>query len=169
MEYIQIGTIINTHGIRGELKIRSFSDFDAQRYKKGNTVYIGNAQEKQAFTVDSFRSHKGFSLVGLKDMRDINLVEPFVGMDVFVDAADRAPLKKGEYYRSDLEGLLVTDEEGNAHGTVVDVEETLGAQNNLRIRLSSGREILMPYNKAFVRNIDLEKGEITVVWMEGLE
>ena len=169
MEYIRIGTIVNTHGIRGELKIQSCSDFDSIRYRRGNTVYIGTEGSVQPFKVDTYRSHKGMALVSLQGYRDINLVEGYVGQDVFVLDTDRAPLKKGEYYRSDLVGLAVKDEQGNDRGTVLAVEETMGAQNNLRIRTLSGKEILVPYIPAFIRKIDMDEKTVTAVWMEGLE
>ena len=169
MEFICIGRIINTFGIRGELKIQSYSDFDALRYKKGNTVYIKNSEGKYLpFKAASFRTHKGFSLVSLEDHQDINLVEQFKGCDIFIDRKDRTKLPEGEFYRSELTGLAVRSEEGEEIGTVKNIEETVGANNNLRIVKGDGAEVLIPYVKAFIRNVDLEKKEIIIHKVEGL-
>lgn len=168
MKYICIGKYINTHGIRGEIKIESYSDFDAERYKKGQTVYMLIEGEYQPFTVASFRKHKGYCLVSFEDRDNINDVEPYKGSMIFVKDEDRKPLRKGEYYRSDLIGMDVFDESHAFIGEVLQVEETLGANLNLRIRKEDGKEILVPYVPGFIRNVDPEHNEMTIHAMEGL-
>ncbi|MBE6129374.1 MAG: ribosome maturation factor RimM [Erysipelotrichaceae bacterium] len=168
MAYIRIGRIVNTHGIKGEVRIQSESDFDEIRYQKGNTVYLHTADGYLPFEVASFRFHKNFVLVSFRDHADINLVEQYKGCGVYIDEKDRQKLPEGEYYRDQLEGLKAFDEEGSELGEVIAVEETLGAQNNLRIRLTDGREVLVPNIPAFIRNVDLENGTVTVHRMEGL-
>ena len=75
MEYLRIGVIINTFGLKGELKIKSFSDFDDERYQKGNEVLVKINEEYKPFIVDTYRIIKGTSVVSFKDHNDINLVE----------------------------------------------------------------------------------------------
>ena len=168
MEYICIGKIVNTFGIKGELKIRSYSDFDAQRYKKGSTVYVFKDGKYLPFVTASYREHKGFALVAFKDHQDINLVEQYKECEVFVDRETRAKLKAGEYYRSEIEGLKAVDESGSPLGTVSAVEETMGANNYLRIAKEDGSEALIPYVPAFVKEVRLEEGVIVIHVMEGL-
>ena len=84
MEYICIGKIVNTFGIKGELKIQSYSDFDALRYKKGNTVYVRKDGKYLPFRIASFRSHKGFSLVSFAEHQNINLVEQYKECEIFI-------------------------------------------------------------------------------------
>ncbi len=168
MEYICIGKIVNTFGIKGELKIQSYSDFDAQRYKKGNTVYIRKDGKYLPFAIASFRTHKGFSLVGLKDHLDINLVEKFKECEIYIDKAARQKLPEGEYYRSDLIGLDAYSTEGEKIGTVRSVEETSGANNYLRIEQEDGNEVLVPYVKAFIQKVEPENHRILIQKVEGL-
>ena len=168
MELICIGKIINTHGIRGEVKIESYSDFDAQRYRKGNTVYVYAEGSYLPFTVASYRVHKSYPLVAFAGLGNINDVEKYKGCDVFFEKAQREALPAGEYYREDLIGLTVQDTEGDLLGKVIDIEETNGAQNNLRIRLDGGRTVLVPYVPQFVAGIDTQAGIITIRRMEGL-
>ena len=168
MNYIRIGTVINTHGLKGELKISSESDFDDIRYKKGNTVYLECEAGMKPFQVQTYRVHKGFPLVSFTDHTDINLVEQYKGCGVYIDAKDRQDLPEGEYYRDQLEGLCAVDEEGASLGTVVAVEETMGAQNNLRIRDPEGKEFLVPNVPAFVVKVDLSEKKIVIRRIEGL-
>lgn len=168
MDKVCIGRIINTHGIRGEVKIDSYSDFDRDRYRKGNTVYVCQNGEMRPLTVASHRTHKGYALVSFAGLQNINDVEQFKNCDVWFDREAREPLKEGEYYRSDLIGMTVKDTDGSVIGTVADVEETNGAQNNLRIRLSDGRTALVPYVKPFIASVDTESGNIVIRVMEGL-
>ncbi len=168
MEYIEIGTIVNTHGIKGELKIQSISDFDSVRYKKGAIVYILHDGKLIPMKARSFRRHKGMSLVAFEEITDINAAEAYKNDKVLIDASTRAALPEGQYYFSDLANLAVVDEEGNRIGTCIQVETTNGAQNNLRIRMDNGKETLVPNVPLFVKKIDLDTGTITIHVIEGL-
>ena len=148
MEYIRIGRVINTHGIKGELKIRSESDFDEERYAQGSTVYILYEGKYIPFVCDTYRVHKGFPLVSFKEHKDINLVE--------------------KYYVDDLIGMKVKDEEGRTIGEVTDVEETLGANLNLRIAREGQKDALVPYVPAFIRDVNDEENTIVIHVIEGL-
>ena len=168
MKLVCIGKIVNTHGIKGEVRIESYSDFDALRYRKGNTVYILKDGEYLPMQTASFRTHKGFSLVTFAGLGNINDVECYKQCEVWYESDAREPLKKGEYYRSDLISLQVVTSAGDPLGTVTDVEETNGAQNNLRVRLSDGRSVLIPYVPQFIAAVDTENGTLTVQNTEGL-
>jgi len=168
MEYIKIGKIVNTHGIKGELKIHSISDFDSIRYRSGATVYVLHEGTYLPMKVRSFRPHKGMSLVFLEGINDINEAERYRNDDVYIDAGSRKALPQGQYYFSDLENLRVIDEEGACLGICVGVEPTNGAQNNLRIVAEDGKEILVPFVSQFIQDVDLANGVITVQVIEGL-
>ena len=168
MDYICIGTVINTHGIKGEVKIRSCSDFDEERYEKGNTVYLKTKDGYIPFVTASFRVHKGYSLVSFKGYEDINLIEKYKGCNVYMDSNDQQKLPEGEYYMSQMIGLDAMDESGTKIGIVTAVEETNGAQNNLRIQKNDGTSILLPNVPAFVKKVDLEHKTITVMLIEGM-
>ena len=168
MAYIEIGRAVNTHGLRGELKIESWSDFDDIRYQPGNTIYLVREGEVNAFTVRSYRPHKGFALVAFEELEDINAAEPFKGYTVYVDEMDRHELPEGEYYYDQLIGLLVQDEDGRHIGEVIAVEETNGAQDNLRVKRENNSDALIPNVPAFVKNVDLDVKVITIHVIEGL-
>lgn len=167
MEYILIGVIANTFGIKGELKIKSYSDFDKERYKKGNTVFIEYNNEYLPFVVHSFREHKGMSIVAFKDYLDINLVEKYKGSNIYFDKAKIKPSKNGEFYWFELKGLSVYDDKDNFLGKVLRVEET-GANSNLRVEKEDKSTFLVPYIKQFILNIDIENNRIIIKIIEGL-
>ena len=168
MEYIAIGKIVNTHGLKGELKIESWSDFDEIRYAKGSTVYIDYQDELIEVHPVSYRVHKGYALVAFEGLQDINLVEKYKTCEILIADSDRQDLPEGEYYVDELIGMTVKDEEGSLIGTVIDVEETRGAQNNLRVEREGMKDALIPYVPEFITDIDDEKGVITVHVIEGL-
>lgn len=166
MEYVIIGKIANTFGIKGELKVASYTDFVDERFKKGSVVYVG--EDHIPFTVKNHREHKGFLLVSFKDNEDINLVEKYKNMMIYKSKDDIRPLKIGEYYFSDLEDLEVYVD-GVHVGKVLKVEEGIRA-NNLRIlKEEDKKEYLVPFIiGVFIENVDLDEKRIDVVKMEGL-
>lgn len=167
-EMICIGKIINTHGLKGEVKIRSYSDFDAERYAKGNTVYIAYEGNYLPFQTATYRVHKGYPLVSFQNYQDINLIEKYRDCEIYIDRKTRKPLKDGEYYRDELTGLQAVDEEGNSIGEVIAVEETYGAQNNLRIARKDQNDVLVPYIPEFIVKVDLKNHQIVIHAEEGL-
>ena len=81
MNKLKIGKIIGTHALKGELKIRSNSDFNDQRFVVGRQLLIGDFQN--AFIIKTVRFHKGNFLVSFEGLQNINLVEKYVGLDVY--------------------------------------------------------------------------------------
>lgn len=168
MEYIRIGKIINTHGIKGELKIESYSDFDKLRYKIGNTVYIEYENQYIPCVTKTFRIHKGFPLVSFEDLQNINFVEKYKNCYLYIDKQDRKPLKKGEFYRDELVGLSVYDESNHYIGEVDAVEETFASQIHLRIHRENQNDALVPYVPLFIKNVDMQEKKLTIHVVEGL-
>ncbi len=165
MEYVVIGKILNTFGIKGELKADAYTDFVEERFKKDSTVYIG--EEHVPFVMRSYRMHKGFYLLSFKDVDDINLVEKYKGMLLYKAKSDIHKLKEGEYYFSDLKDLDVYVDDKKI-GKVLQVEEGIAA-NNLRVLKDEDRkEYLVPFLPVFIRNVDLDEKRIDVIQMEGL-
>ncbi|MCD7840563.1 MAG: ribosome maturation factor RimM, partial [Erysipelotrichaceae bacterium] len=106
MEKVKIGKIVNTHGIKGELKVKSMTDFPEERFEKGQIVTIRYQNQDIEMEVLKHRYHKGHILVAFKDYEDINLVEKYKGCDLYSDK-DPSLLDEGEYYVDDLIGCQV--------------------------------------------------------------
>ena len=164
MDYILIGKIVNTFGIKGELKVIPYTDFVVERFKAGSKVYVG--EEHHPFVVKSYREHKGHILLLLEANEDINLVEKYKECEIFKSSDDIEALKDGYYFR-DLKDLDVYVED-ELIGKVLKVEEGIAA-NNLRIlKDSDKKEYLVPFLPVFIEKVDLENKKIHVVKMEGL-
>lgn len=162
MEYVYLGKIVNTHGVKGEVKIESHTDFYSERFKKGSTVYLGD--DYTALTVKSARMHKGFILALFENYEDINLVLKFKGLNLYKASDDIEPLKDG-YYFKDLKGLDVYLADDKV-GKVLYVEE--GIRNNyLRVEVNNEQK-LIPFIDTFIKNVDLDTKRIDIVEMEGL-
>ncbi|MCF0115554.1 MAG: ribosome maturation factor RimM [Erysipelotrichaceae bacterium] len=166
MDYIKIGTLVNTFGLKGEVKILSCTDFEEERFEEGNTVYVENNGTYLPFVVESYRNHKGNPLVSFKDYQDINLIEKYKGCDIYFNMDDIPELEDG-YYFFELKGLKVYDEENHYIGEVIEVEET-GANNNLRILKEEGNSVLVPFVEPFIVDVDLDEEKIMIHVIEGL-
>lgn len=163
MEYVIIGKIVNTFGIKGELKVATSTDFIDDRFLEGSSVYVGD--DYIEFVVKKHHNHKGFELVTFKDNEDINLVEKYKNCYIYKAKKDIKPLENGEYYFSDLRDLDVY-KNNEIVGKVLRVEESI-RNNNLRI-LSNNKEILIPYLPNFIEKVDLENKAIHIQNTEGL-
>lgn len=162
MEYITIGKIINTHGVKGELKVDVFTDFVNERFLKNSLIYIG--EEHNEVTVKSYRFHDGFMLLTLKDLEDINLVEKYKNSIIYKSSDDIKPIDDGYFFR-DLKGLDVFVDNQKV-GTVKHCESGT-ACNYLRV-IKDNKEVLVPINNVFIKNVDLKEKRIDVIKMDGL-
>lgn len=164
MEFIKIGSIVNTFGIKGELKIKSFTDFPELRFKAGRTIYIYYQDEYVAVVIKRMRIHKETILLSFVDLEDINLVEKYKKCDLYIDMQHIHTLNQGEYYFFQLRGCDVYYNNAPI-GTVKSVEE--GYQTILRISVN-GKEMLIPYVDRFVKDIDVKHKRIDVDIIEGM-
>ncbi|MCG1008704.1 ribosome maturation factor RimM [Salinicoccus sp. ID82-1] len=160
---ISIGRLVNFHGIRGEVKVLSDSDFAEDRFSPGSSVEVKGT----SYTIDSYRKHKNFHMLKFKGVGNINEVEHLKGSDVLQEAeAVDVPLEEGEYHYRDIIGLDVLLEETlEPIGTVSDIFET-GA-NDVWV-VDGDRQYMIPYIEDVVKDIDLERGHIIIHPMEGL-
>ncbi|MBI9010363.1 MAG: 16S rRNA processing protein RimM [Tenericutes bacterium] len=166
MEYLKIGKILNTRGIRGELKIKPFTDFQTDRYKLGKTIFIFFNNEYLEFVVKQYRPHKNMDLLVLKDNEDINLIEKFKGCEIFVPADEETTLFENEYHLSEIIDLEVFQDD-ILIGHISDVK-SYPQCDYLEIKTLNDVKKLIPFLDEFVLNIDLEEERVDLINMEGL-
>lgn len=157
MKFINIGKIVNTHGIKGELRILSDFRYKDKVFKKGMKFYVG--KEKEEFIVNSYRFHKIFDMVTFVGFNNINDVLYLKGRQVFINSED-LKLDDGEIYIENLIGYEVIFGEKSI-GKVTDVMYNSKANDNLRVG-----DILIPYVKDFI--IKIEDGKIYIKEIGGL-
>lgn len=166
VEFLRVGTIASTHGIRGEVKVFPTTD-DVKRFKKLKHCFLDTGKERIPLEVESVKFFKQFAILKFKDCDNINDVEKYKGKDLLVDRANAVKLQKDEYFIADLIGLKVVTDEGNDFGTLKDVLQT-GANDVYVIDGTDGKEYLFPVIRECVLDISLEKGIVTVHIMPGL-
>ncbi len=177
-DMLRVGVISSTHGIKGEVKVYPTTD-DPKRFSSLKKVYLdysvtGIKGKKQVecieLRIERVRYFKQFVILKFKEIDDINDVEKYKGMDLYVTREDAIPLGEDENYICDLIGLLVVNEEGEAVGELKDVLQT-GANDVYVVKGNEkfgNKEMLLPAIKQCILKVDLEKKQVTVHIMEGL-
>ena len=161
MDYIYIGKIVNTHGIKGELRIRSNFELKDVVFKPGFTLYIGESHVAEEIT--TYRPHKEFDMVTFKGYDNINQVLNYLKMNVYVKRSD-LDLSKDEYVLDDLLGFSV-EENGETLGKV---EEIVYNGINILLSVVGEKNFYIPKNGDFIKKVDLEKGIIETEGAKGL-
>lgn len=158
-QYIEAGKIVNTHGVRGEVKIQVWLD-SPEFLRRFKTIYIDAKPVKML----SARVHKGFVIAVLEGVGDINAAMSLKNKTVHIDRAD-AKLGKGEYFLCDIIGARVENESGELIGVLEDILET-PASSVYIVRGDS--EHMIPAVPEFILKTDAEQGVITVRLIEGM-
>ena len=166
VEFLRVGTIASTHGIRGEVKVFPTTD-DVKRFKKLKHCFLDTGKERIPLEVESVKFFKQFAILKFEHYDNINDVEKYKGKDLLVDRANAVKLQKDEYFIADLIGLKVVTDEGKDFGTLKDVLQT-GANDVYVIEGTDGKEYLFPVIRECVLEVSLEKGIVTVHIMPGL-
>ncbi len=163
MNLIEIGEVVNTHGIRGEIKLNPWTDsldaledYDTFYMKRGNDTVILRAQ--------SVRIHKNCAIIKIKGVDDMTTAETFRGKTLFVERDEKLP--EGRYYIADLIGLTVMTDDGT-FGVVKDVFQT-GANDVYEVKQENGKMVYLPAISQVVQEINVAEGFIKVVIPDGL-
>ncbi|WP_096269910.1 ribosome maturation factor RimM [Paucisalibacillus globulus] len=162
-----VGKIINTHGIRGDVKVLRVSDFE-ERFDIGNTLYLFTGDKLVSeLIIDGHRIHKGFDLVHFKGLDNINDVEHFKGSSLKIPESQLSELGENEYYYHEIIGCEVFTGEGESLGFVKEILSP-GANDVWVVKPSKGKDILIPYIEDVVIDINVEGKRIVIEPMEGL-
>ena len=158
-QYLEAGRIVNTHGIRGEVKIEPWAD-DASFLTRFRRFYL----DGKPVAVRSVRVQKTMCICALEGVEDVNTAMTLKGKILFIDRAD-AHLPEGTVFLQDILGAKVFDESGRALGVL---EEVLPAPAASVYVVRGEREILIPDVPAFILDKDAENGIVTVRLIEGM-
>lgn len=165
-KYLEIGQIVNTFGIKGMVKIKPFTD-DIHRFDKLETIYIENKKVKKEYKVEEVKYHKNMVLMQLEGVNTVEKAENLRQSYLLVDRQKEEPLEEGVYYIVDLLGLEVYTDEGKLLGKVDDIFNT-GSNDIYVVKDELGKQILLPGISDVLKDVDLEKGKITVHLIPGL-
>lgn len=167
-DYFEVGTILTTHGLKGEVKVSVVTDFPELRFAPESRLYVDLNGKMQELTVESVRMHKQFYLIYFKQIKNIDEAEKICHHKLYVADEDREELPEGSYYFKDILGLPVFDEEtGEKLGVVNDIE-TPGANDIWEIKPETGKSFWIPNIHSVVKKVDLPNKRVEVTLLEGL-
>lgn len=159
MKYIYLGKIVNTHGIKGEVRIISDFKYKNDVFKINNKLYIGN--NKEEVLVNSYRVHKNYDMLTFKDINDINDVLRFKGKNIYYDSDE---IEVHGILDEDIIGLEVYT--NHCIGKVVDILS--GPNQQVLVVKNNDITNMIPYVNTFIKNIDLDNKRIDINEIEGL-
>ena len=160
MNYIYVGEIVNTHGIKGEVRLLSDFKYKTDVFKKDFVVYIG--KEKKKFVINTYRHHKIFDMVTFQGIEDINDVLDYKGMKVYINKSD---LKIDGILDEDVIGLKAY----NGTKLIGEVTEIMkNKAHDILVIEHDDKRYLVPYIDEFVTKIDLKNKRVYLKLIEGM-
>ena len=161
MDWIPVGRVTRTHGLKGELKFFP-ADQDDLVVQNDQRIRLGEA----TFKIKSVRGAKSPFIVKFEGIDSIEAAQILSGQEVLVAKEDFESLPDGEYYRFEIEGLKAFDDTGKYYGVIEDVIAT--GSNDVYVVREEGKEWLVPMIDSVVESIDLEQGKLIFHCVEGL-
>ena len=161
MKYVLIGKLVNTHGLKGEVRILSDFKYKDRVFVPGMKIYIG--KDKHEEVISTYRHYKVFEMITMDRYNDINEVLKYKGDYVFINRED-IKLEGNEYLDEDIIGLNVYSLDKEL-GVVRKIENHNG---NEILFVHGEKDVLIPYNFDIIESVDLEKKEMHVKNIIGL-
>lgn len=162
MDYVLIGKIVNTHGVKGEVRLLSNFKFKSKVFKKGMIIYIG--KDKIREVINTYRSHKQFDMITMEGYFNINDILKYKGLNVYIDKED-LNLQSDEYLDEELIGLNVVVA-GKIKGVVEKIEDYKAYK---LIVVSRGETYsLIPYVSDIIEGINFKEKTICIKDIKGL-
>ena len=151
---LEVGQIVNTFGIKGEVKVTPFTD-DINRFDDLKKVYVKTRKDDKQYKVENVRYHKNMVLLKLEGIENPEQAELLKNAYLEIDREDAIPLKEGQYFIVDLIGLDVYTDEGNLLGKVEDIYNT-GANDIYVVKDELWKQILLPGIKEVIKEVKLD-------------
>lgn len=159
---LEIGKVVNTHGIRGELKIQPWCD-DPAVYDELEYIYI----DGKRYNITRNRLHKNCEIVAVEGINNINEAELLKNKIVTVEREALGELPEGTYYIADLLGLEVRTVDGIVLGNIGEVIST-GSNDVYQVDRKGKKPILIPVIDEAVNEVNIDEGYVIVTLMKGL-
>lgn len=166
-QFLRVGVIASTHGIRGEVKVFPTTDSLERFEDLTDVVLVTPGKEQVPLQVEGVKFFKQFAILKFQGIDSIEDIQRYKGCDLMVSRENAAPLAENEYYIGDLIGMTVKSDEGKVLGTLSDVLET-GANDVYLVEREDHSELLLPVIDECILDVDLEAGVVTAHIMEGL-
>lgn len=163
-ELYNVGKIVGTHGIKGEVKVASITDFPDNRYKVKNILYLDDISHP--VEIQTVRQHKGMYLLKFTSIPDLTEAEKLRG-SILKGTRSNDDLADNEFYYSDIIGLTVVDKNLGELGPIKEILSP-GANDVWVVKSPKAKDILIPYIPSVVLNVDIENKKVNTDLPEGL-
>lgn len=161
-EILELGKVVNTHGIRGEIKIQLWCD-DPEIFDTLDYIYIGG----ERYEIRRSRFHKNCIIAQVNGVNNINEAELMRNKIVTIEREALGELPEGTYYIADLEGLEVRTADGKILGNIKEVIRT-GSNDVYVLDNDEKKPILIPVIEQVVKEVNIDGGYVEVELMKGL-
>lgn len=165
-QFLRVGVISSTHGIRGEVKVYPTTD-DPERFLDLDEVILDTGREHKILEIEGVKFFKNQVILKFKGYDNINDIEKYLKKDLLVDREHAVELGENENFIADLIDMEVVTDEGKVLGTLTDVIET-GANDVYAVKTPEGKEILLPAIRDCILDVNVDEKRMTVHVMEGL-
>ena len=169
MQWFNVGKIVNTHGILGEIRVISSTDFPEERYAIGSKLglFMPGDKTPKYLTVASHRQHKTFDLLTFDNHPYLQDVENYRDGVLRVSEDQLTELEEGVYYYHEIVDCVVVTVDGAVVGKVTEILET-GANDVWTVTPDKGKQQYIPYIDDVVKEIDIANKKIVIDAIEGL-
>ena len=165
--FLEIGQIVNSYGIKGEVKVVPFTD-NIKRFDDLKEVYVVTNNELKTFKIENVKYHKNNVLIKFVGIDNINDAEKYRNCYLKINRKDAVKLPEDTYFIVDLIGLKVYTEKEELLGTLVDVFPT-GSNDVYVVKDELGKQKLLPAIAEVIKKVDIENKKMVVNLIEGLE
>ncbi len=166
-DYLRVGTYVNTHGVRGEIKVYPHTD-DIMRFSDLKSIMLETKAENYiTYEIAGVKYHKNMAILKLKGIDNINDIEKYKGSDLYITREQAVPLEEGEYFICDIIGADVVDDSGEKLGIIKEVLQT-GANDVYIIKRENEKDLLIPVIPSCVLDVDIENSCVKVHLIPGL-
>ena len=165
-DYLEIGQIVNTFGIKGMVKVKPFTD-DIRRFDDLEKVYIENNKSRKEYEIEEVKYHKEMVLIKFKGVETVEVAELLRNYYLKVKREDEPELEDGTFYIVDLLGLEVYSDEGKLLGKLEDIYNT-GSNDIYVVKDELGKQLLLPAISDVIKDINIKDKKIIVHILNGL-
>ncbi|MDO5014439.1 MAG: ribosome maturation factor RimM [Clostridia bacterium] len=164
VKYLNIGKIVSTHGLKGELRVYPLCD-DFDFFSHFKKVYLG--EEYREFEVESSRPQKNIFLLKLVNVDSIDIANTLRDMSIYAKRDEAPKLELNKFYICEIKGMKVVDNDtGKEYGKLTDV--MVMPANDVWQITKNGKEYLLPAIKDVISSVDFEANVIKIVPMKGI-
>ncbi len=166
-QYLEVGKIINTHGINGEVKVIPLTD-DPQRFYKLRWAFIDDSKSMKKYDIENVRISRNTVIIKFEEVNNKNDAEALKGLFIKIDRKYAVKLPKDTFFISDIIGCTVYDKTNDKELGILEDIIVTGSNDVYVVKSENRKDILVPALKSVVKKVTLKDKKIWVLLPEGL-